>query len=450
MVTGTGIRETWATRVGFILAAVGSAVGLGNIWRFPFQVGQEGGAAFILVYLVLIIIIGLPAMLVEFSIGRRSKRNPINAFSALGYRRWVVVGVIGVLTGFILMSFYAVVGGWVMRYTFASATGGYFAEPDAYFDSISSGIDAVIFQFLFLAITIGIVGLGVRRGIELAVKVLVPALVLMMGGLILYAATLDGASAGYAYYLSPEPGAIAENWQSILPAAMGQAFFTLSLGMGIMITYSSYIDEDRSLINDGGWIVGIDTIIALMAGLLIFPVLFTIGVEPGDGGPGELFVGVGGAIASLPLSEVIGLLFFGAVLVAALSSAISLTEVAVSFLIDHFGIRRPVAAGGIGGLLFLLGLPTALNLEVLELYDELTAEVMLPLTMLLLVLFVGYIYREAVDEVSKGVDIAWIPRAWLWHIRTIILLTIALTLVISVYSLVTEPPEILTGLIWLG
>ena len=443
-----GIRETWATRIGFILAAVGSAVGLGNIWRFPFQVGQEGGAAFIVVYLLLIIIIGLPAMLVEFSIGRRSKRNPINAFGALGYRRWVAVGVIGVLTGFILMSFYAVVGGWVMRYTFASLTGGYFAEPDTYFDTIASGWDAVAFQFLFLAITVGIVGLGVRRGIELAVTVLVPALVVMLLGLIIYAATLDGASAGYSYYLSPEPGAISENWQSILPAAMGQAFFTLSLGMGIMITYASYVDEERSLLADGGWIVGTDTAIALLAGLLIFPVLFTIGVSPGDGGAGELFVGVGGAIADLPAAEVIGLLFFGAVLVAALSSAISLTEVAVSFIIDHFQIRRPLAAGMIGVLLFIFGLPTALDIAFLELYDELTAEVFLPLTMLLLVVFVGYVYREAIDEVSKGVRYTWMPKAWLWHVRTIILITIAFTLVVSIYSLVTDPPEILTSLLW--
>lgn len=439
-------REHWATRIGFILAAVGSAVGLGNIWRFPFQTGQEGGAAFLVVYLFFILLIGLPAMLVEFVIGRRAERNPIDAFSRLGYRKWTVVGAIALLGGFLIMSFYAVVAGWVARYTLASATGGYFDDPEGYFVAVAEGPEAVAFQVLFLAATVGIVALGVQRGIELAVKLLVPSLIAMMVLLIAYGATLDGAMEGYQYYLSPEPGAIAEDWQSILPAAMGQAFFTLSLGMGIMITYASYIDDDRNLIGDGGWIVGIDTAIAIMAGLMIFPVLFTIGVEPGAGGAGELFVGVGGAIAGLPGAELVGILFFGTVLVAALSSAISITEVTVSFLIDHYQLDRPTAAAAVGGALFVIGLPTAMDLAVLELYDELTAEVFLPTTMLLLVLFVGWVYEDAIDEFSKGVDRPWAPDAWLWHVRTVILVVIAITLTVSLYGVVTEPPEIVTGL----
>ncbi len=436
-------REQWATRIGFILAAVGSAVGLGNIWRFPFQTGQEGGAAFLLIYLFFILLIGLPAMLVEFAIGRRAQRNPISAFDRLGYGAWKFVGVIAVVGGFIIMTFYAVVSGWVARYTIASATGGYFDDPEAYFLSVSAGHEAALFQLLFLVVTVGIVALGVKRGIELAVKVLVPALVVLMGFLIVYAFTLDGASAGLEWYLSPDVDAIRADWQSILPAAMGQAFFTLSLGMGIMITYASYIGESRNLGADGGWIIGIDTAIAVAAGLIIFPVLFHVGIEPGTGGAGELFIGVGSAVAEAPGSHIVGVLFFGVVLVGALSSAISIFEVTVSFLIDHFEIPRRRAALFMGGAVFLFGLPTAYDTAVLELYDEVTAELFLPLTMFLLVLFVGWFYREAVDEVSKGIDSEFLPRAWLWHVRTILLVVIGVTLVISVVGLAGDLPGII-------
>lgn len=439
-------REQWATRIGFILAAVGSAVGLGNIWRFPFQVGQEGGAAFLVVYLAFVVLIGLPAILVEFVIGRRSERNPIDAFDRLGYRAWTIAGVLGVLGGFIIMSFYSVVAGWVTRYVFASATGAYFAEPAEYFVSIASGPEAVAFHLVFMAATAIIVGLGIQRGIELAVKALVPALLALMLLLIVYGFTLDGAMQGYAYYLSPEPGEIAANWTSILPAAAGQAFFTLSLGMGIMITYASYINEDRSLVGDGAWIVGLDTLMAFLAGLMIFPVLFTIGVEPGAGGAGELFIGVGGAIGDLPGARAIGVLFFGTVFVAALSSAISLTEVTVSFLIDRFGMDRPVATLLISGGIFLLGIPTALDLGMLDLYDRLTAEIFLPLTVFLLVLFVGWFYDEAIDEVSKGVQADWFPNAWLWHVRTVILVVIGLTLVLSIQGFIEEFPSMIEAI----
>ena len=439
-------RETWATRIGFILAAVGSAVGLGNLWRFPFQVGQEGGAAFLVVYLALILLIGLPAMLVEFVVGRRAERNPINAFERLGHRRWTALGVLAVAGGFIIMSFYSVVSGWVARYTLGSLTGAYHADSAAYFGDIAAGPDALALHFLFLLVTAAIISFGVQRGIEVAVKLLVPMLVVLMVVLIAYGASLEGAIDGYAYYLSPEPGAIAENWRSILPAAMGQAFFTLSLGMGIMITFASYVGDDRSLAADGAWIVGLDTLIAFMAGLMIFPVIFSIpGVEPGEGGPGELFVGVSEAIAGLPASEVVGFLFFGTVLVAALSSAISLLEVPVSFLIDNFQLSRRRATAIVTGSVFVLGIPTALDLAILEIYDVVTAELFLPLTVFLLVLFVGWVYEDAVDEVSKGVESAWLPDAWLWHVRTVILVVIGFTLVVSVQELVTALPELVAA-----
>lgn len=439
-------REKWATRIGFILAAVGSAVGLGNIWRFPFQIGQEGGAAFLLVYLFFILLIGIPAILVEFAIGRRSERNPIDAFDVLGYGGWKIAGAIALLSGFVILTFYSVVAGWILRYTLVSPTGAYFDDPAGYFGAVSAGGDAVLFHLVFIAVTAGIVALGVQRGIELAVKLLVPALIALMVILIGYAATLDGALEGYRWFLSPDFGVLAENWTSILPAAMGQAFFTLSLGMGIMITYASYIADERNLGADSGWIVGLDTIIAVMAGLIIFPVIFSIdGVEPGDGGAGEMFTGVGAAIADIPGGEIVGFLLFGTILVAALSSAISLFEVATSYLIDHFDVDRKVAAGGLGALIFLLGVPSALDIGFLTLADELTAEVFLPTSVFLLVLFAGWFYDEALDEISKGVESDWLPEAWLWHVRTILLAVIGVTLLISLYGFVQTLPELIEG-----
>ena len=431
-------REQWATRIGFILAAVGSAVGLGNIWRFPFQVGQEGGAAFLVVYLLFVLVIGLPAILVEFVIGRRAERNPITAFERLGYGPWKFIGAIGVFTGFIILSFYTVVAGWVTRYFFASFTGTYFADPEAYFLGIASGIDALAFHLLFVILTAGIIVGGVQRGIELAVKVMVPAIIVLFLFLIAYAFTLEGAAQGYAYYLSPEPGTIGANWRSILPAAAGQALFTLSLGMGVMITYASYLGEDRNLGGDGGWIVALDTLIAVMAGLIIFPVLFTIGAEPGEGGAGELFIGVGGAIADLPLNWLIGALFFGTITIAALSSAISIMEVIVSYLIDAFEMERTSATGIVGGAIFLLGAPTALDLAVLEIYDTITAELLLPLGMFFLVLFTGWFYEEAIDEVSRGTAQGTggtLPTLWLWHVRTVLLVLIGVVLAVSITGL---------------
>lgn len=434
-------REKWATRTGFILAAVGSAVGLGNIWRFPFQVGQEGGAAFLVVYLVLIAAIGLPAILVEFVIGRRSERNPYNAFRALGHPAWTFVGVIAVFTAFITLAYYSVVAGWVIRFTGASLTGSYFADPEGYYLAIATGFDAAALHLMFMLATAIIVAFGIQRGIELAVKLLVPSLVVILVGLIVYAMTLPGAGAGLAYYLSPEPDVIAENWMAILPAALGQALFTLSIGSGIMITYGSYLGEDRNLGVDGGWIVSLDTLIAFMAGLIIFPVLFTIGVTPGEGGAGELFIGVGGAIADIPGSRIVGFLFFGVVFIGALSSSISIMEVVVSYLIDNFGLERKIATLGVATTMFLVGLPTAFDLDTLELYDVIVAQLLLPLGMFLMVIFVGWIYKDSVDELARGLKSTatdTIPTLWIWHVRTIILLVLTVVVALGVMELVGQ------------
>ena len=425
------LRESWATRMGFILAAVGSAVGLGNVWRFPFQVGQEGGAAFLVVYLGFIALIGFPAMLVEFVIGRNTNRNPVGALREFGGDAWRYVGWIFLVIGFVLLSFYSVVAGWTLRYFFASFTGGYADDPEAYFAAISVGWDAVAFHAIFMLLTIVVVAAGVRRGIELTATVMVPAIALILVGLAVYAFTLGGASEAYAYYLSPDVGELADNWRSVLPAAAGQALFTLSLGMGVMITYASYLGEDRNLGEDGGAIISFDVAIAFLAGLVVFPVIFTAGVDPADPGPGAIFVSLAAAFEGIPLGWLVGAVFFGAFFLAALTSAISIIEVVVSFVIDEYGVDRTVATVGIGVGIFLLGVPTAFDEVLFGMYDQLAAEVLLVVGTLLIMVMVGWIAApRAKRELVKGMDEPGrLVDVWIWLVRV----PVALVLLVSLY-----------------
>ncbi|MFB6184827.1 MAG: sodium-dependent transporter [Haloarculaceae archaeon] len=430
-------RETWASRVGFVLAAVGSAVGLGNVWRFPYMTAANGGAAFLVVYLLAALLIGLPAMLAEFVIGRRAKRNVIDAFDAIGYPAWRVIGLLGLVTGFWLLSYYSVVGGWVLRYTVGSATGAYFGDPKAYFDAIATGGGAVAFHGLFMLLTVVVVALGVEGGIELATKVMVPAILLVLVGLAAWGATLPGAGAGLAYFLDPNFDALAANYASIVPAALGQAFFSLSLGMGVMITYSSYIREDDNLGVDGGIIVLLNTAVGVLAGLVAFPLLFSQNVAPGSAGAGAIFVSMATAFAKLPAGRVVGVIFFGVVLIAALSSAISLLEVVVSYVVDNYRFGRAPTAVALGAAIFVLGVPSATNLSTFTLFDQVASNLLLPLGVLLIVTFVGWVYgRSAVDELRQGADrFATAGPAWLWHVRVIVLLAIVAVFLFSVSNL---------------
>jgi NSS family neurotransmitter:Na+ symporter len=423
-------RETWATRIGFILAAVGSAVGLGNIWRFPFITAESGGAAFVLVYLLLVVFLGLPVMLVEFVIGRESKQNVVDAFPAIGRGTWKFIGVIGAFTGFVILSYYSVVGGWVIRYIIGSLTGAYMGDAPAYFGEISTGMEAVAFALLFVAVVAGIVVFGVRDGLERAAKVMIPSVVGLLLVLAVYGATLSGAGAGYEYYLSPNVETLAADAISILPAAAGQAFFTLSLGMGIMITYGSYLDQERSLLKDSLVIVVVDTFVAILSGLVVFPILFARGVDPGTGGIGTTFVGLAGAFAELPAGEFVGAAFFVMLFLAALTSAFSILEVIVSFAIDTFDVPREHATVGSAALIFLVGIPTALDLDYLTVYDAVANNVLLILGGLLLAIFAGWVYAEgAMTEFRKGLgDAETLPRVWIWILRIPVILVLAYVL----------------------
>ena len=430
------VRETWATRIGFILAAVGSAVGLGNIWRFPFLTGESGGAAFLVVYLALVVLVGIPVLLVEFVIGRRSNRNPIGAFTELNHSQWKIAGAVGALAGFIILSYYSVVGGWVIQYLLAGLTEGYVAGEgaEAFFAETASGTGAIAFHAVFMALVAGIVALGVRNGLEKAATVMVPSVVVLLVGLALYGSTLSGAAEAYQYYLYPDTSTLLADAVSVLPAAAGQAFFTLSLGMGVMVTYASYIGEDRNLLSDTGLIVGIDTAIAILAGLVVFPFLFTQGIAPGDGGPGSIFVSLAGAFAELPAGNLIGAVFFFMLFLAALSSAFSIFEVVVSFVIDRFDIERAPASVGLAVVIFVLGIPTALDLTYLELYDQFANNILLILGGLLMSLFIGWVYAsDAREEIQKGRSASWFGGFWLTTVRyfvpPVLLITLALAVI---------------------
>ena len=439
-------RETWATRVGFILAAVGSAVGLGNIWRFPFLASESGGAAFLVVYLLSVLVIGIPVVFAEFVIGRRANVDAIGAFRELGHSKWRFVGAIGVLASFWTLSYYSVVGGWVARYVLGSATGNALAAPETYFASVSAGVPAIVAHAVFIAMAIAIVAFGIERGIELATKFMVPSIVLFLLGLAVFAATLPGAGAGYGFFLSPDLGTLASNATAILPDAFGQALFSLSLGFSVMITYASYLGREDSLPADGVTIAVTNTFVGVLAGLVVLPLLFAQGVSPGEGGAGAVFVSIPTALAQLPggdvVGRIVGIVFFLVVLIAALSSAISLLEAVVAYVVDEFGVARVPAALGLGGTAFLLGVPSALDTAWLDWFDGIGVTLLLPFGVLAVVTFVGWVMgSEAIDELGRGsrAGASWLGPVWLWTLRTVVLAVVVLVVVLNLQDLFLTP-----------
>mgnify|MGYP006273427011 CR=1 FL=1 len=438
-------RETWGTRIGFILAAVGSAIGLGNIWRFPFQVSQEGGAAFMVMYLAFVVLIGFPAMLAEFVVGRKTELSTVGAIREFAGGYWQYLGGLFVFIGFVILSYYSVIGGWVLRYILGSITGGYAAAESAgaYFGMAATGLDTLVAHGIFMLLVIGIVALGVQRGIEFGVKVMVPAILAIFGILAVYAFTLPGAGEAYAYYLSPNVEYIMQNWQSLVPAAAGQGFFTLSLGMGVMITYASYLGDDKNLGIDGISVVILNTSVSILTGLVVFPILFSAGVDPETSGPGAIFVSIASAVLELPFGRVIGLFFFLTVAIAALSSAISLIEVVVSYAIDEFAMDRVKATVIAGVAIFVLGVPVTMNTVFINLYDILAAQILLVLGGVLLMVLVSWLHAgEAVEELEQGIgNLGSIGSLWIWMVRV----PVIVVLLVSLYLGVTGYIDFLTG-----
>ncbi len=398
----------WSSRMAFILAVTGSAVGLGNIWRFPYVVGENGGGAFVLVYLACVVVIGMPVMMSEILLGRRGRRNPIATMALLGSEegnstRWSVVGAMGVLAGVLILSYYAVIGGWTLAYVIKSGTGA-FADAGAEIvrairdDFLGSWTKVALYHAIFMGLTIFVVARGVERGLEQAVRFMVPALLVLMLILLGYSITSGYFGQGVSFLFSPDWGKL--TWDTVLEA-MGQAFFTLSIGMGAVMAYGAYLPEETSIPGSAAAVAMADTSIALLAGLVIFPIVFANGMDPGSG-PGLVFVTLPLAFGQLPGGVFFATIFFVLLTFAAWTSAISLMEPAVAWIMERFSKTRAQAAVMIGGLIWALGFGTVLSFNVLADFkfwrgtifdnlDHLTLNIMLPLGGVLIVFFAGWI-----------------------------------------------------------
>ena len=396
-------REQWTSRHGFVLAAIGSAVGLGNMWRFSYLAAENGGAAFVILYLLATLIVGLPVLLAELVLGRGSQKSPIQALTHYGGRAWKPLGLVFVSAGFLILSYYAVIAGWALRYGLAAVASGFDPNAAERFGEVASGWDAFGYHVAFMALTVFVVVGGVSRGIERTSMVLMPMLFVLIVGLALYAATLDGAGAGYAYYLGVDFSKILS--LDVLKDATGQAFFSLSLGMGAMLTFASYLGRDVNLPRAAAIIAGADIAIAFVAGLVVFPMIFALNLsaDVSASSVGALFITLPKAFAEMgSVGRGVGVLFFAALIVGALTSAISLLEVVVSSAIDSFGWSRRPAGILLGIAITALGAPSAWSTDILGAIDQVANNILLLGGGFALSIFVGWVMAGPIEEASEG------------------------------------------------
>ena len=427
----TSARGVWGSKVAFILAATGSAIGLGNIWRFPTMVSQNGGAVFVFVYILAVAFIGFTVMLAELTLGRHAQRNPVGAIEYIKPRSpWKLIGYLGIITGVCILSFYAVVAGWAAGYIFKTAFGAFRGTLTAettnqIFNNFSSDpIQVFLFFGLIMGLTIFIISKGVKKGIENWTKILMPILFLLIVLLAVRALTLPGALKGLTFYLKPDFSKLSG---TVILFAVGQAFFSLSLGMGTMITYGSYIFKSDNLVSSAGWVSFADTLVALLAGLIIFPTLAFSG-QPGNvGGEGLAFQIFPIILSELPGGYIFGILFFTLLTVAALTSTISLLEVPVAYLVDERNWTRKKAVLVIGVVTFIIGIPSALSTGGLEFFTKLKVlsffalafgNISLAVGALFICIFVGYIWgvKNALKEVASGNPRFRLRYIWIFSI----------------------------------
>ncbi|MEG1641781.1 MAG: sodium-dependent transporter [Synergistaceae bacterium] len=425
-------RDQWGSRLGFILAAAGSAVGLGNVWRFPYITGKYGGAAFVLVYLAVIIFIGMSVMLAELTLGRKGRLDSVGTFKKLGGGAWPLVGWSGFLACSIILSFYAVIAGWTFAYMIKSLTGlmevanaGKTAE--AFVAFIANPIQSTM-SFLVIMVSVTyIVYRGISQGIEKACKVMMPALFVILLLLIVRSVTLDGAWAGIEFYLKPDFSKLTS--EAIL-AAVGQGFFSLSIGIGTILTYGSYLSEEESLPSVTASVVLLDTVVAILAGLVIFPAVFAFGIDPASGA-GLAFITLPGVFAKMPFGSLFSFAFFVLLFFASITSAISMLEVDVTYAVDQLKWSRAKGALVFGIAITLLGIPSVLSQGAVDITvfgktfldaaDFLTNNIMMPLGGLCMSIFVGWFWSEgAKDEITNnGTKEFPLFTVWLWSCRIV-------------------------------
>ncbi|AWX13962.1 sodium-dependent transporter [Mergibacter septicus] len=396
-------RSQWGSRIGFILASAGSAIGLGAIWKFPYVTATQGGGAFLFIYLVISLTIGLILMSTEMALGRTAHAGPIGAFRRLGGKAWASIGIMSVVVAFLILSFYSVVGGWTVAYLVKSITGSLVTSTDStlnqaqFTNFITDDYSPIFYHFIFAFLTLFTVMSGVEKGIERMAKYLMPLLLLLILVLIARVITLPGAEEGIRFFLTPDFSKVTSNtWLE----ALGLAFFSLSLGLGAMITYGSYVGPETKLLNSSAWVIILTLITCILAGLMVLPAMSAFGFKA-EAGPGLTFITMPAVFASMPFSALFSSLFFALLLVAALTSSISLLEVLVSFFIDEFKMRR-VKAGILSFILFfLVGAVASLSLgswseytifgyNFFDALDKLTQNILMPLGEICLAIFVAW------------------------------------------------------------
>lgn len=396
-------RSQWGSRIGFILASAGSAIGLGAIWKFPYVTATQGGGAFLFIYLFISLTLGLILMSTEMALGRTAHAGPIGAFRRLGGKAWSSVGMMSVLVAFLILSFYSVVGGWTVAYLVKSVTGTLIASTDPKLNEtqftsfITDDWSPVVYHFIFAFLTFFTVISGVEKGIERMAKYLMPLLLILIVVLIGRVITLPGADEGIRFFLTPDFSKVTGNtWLE----ALGLAFFSLSLGLGAMITYGSYVGPETKLLSSSAWVIALTLFTCILAGFMVLPAMSAFGFKA-EAGPGLTFITMPAVFASMPFSSLFSSLFFALLLVAALTSSISLLEVLVSFFIDEFKMRR-VKAGVLSfTLFFLVGAVASLSLGSWSKYtifgynffdalDKLTQNILMPLGEIFLAIFVAW------------------------------------------------------------
>lgn len=404
-------RSSFTGKIGFVLAAAGSAVGLGNIWRFPYLAAKYGGGMFLLVYIVLAITFGFSLMVAEIALGRKTGVSAIGAFSKLN-KKFSFLGWMAAIVPAIILPYYSVIGGWVTKYFVAFVSGGAKAAADgSYFDNFITGNSTIIWFLIFMAATAVIVFFGVEKGVEKVSKIMMPVLVLLTLGIAIYVITLPGAMKGVVYYLKPN---FANFRVETVLAAMGQLFYSMSLAMGIMITYGSYMKKEVAIENSVRQISLFDTGIAFLAGLMIIPAVFVSGDVSLNKGPGLMFVTLPKVFEEMPGGTIIGVLFFILVLFAALTSSISLMETIVSIVCDRFKVSRPVSCLIVFGFCLILGIPTAMGygtlgsikvigMQLLDFFDFISNSVLMPVVALITCIFVGYVVKT--KTISEEVEL---------------------------------------------
>ena len=418
-------RGGFSSRLGFIAAAAGSAVGLGNIWGFPYEVGQGGGAAFVVVYLIFCFILCFPVMVTEIAIGRKTELNPVGAFNALGHKNWNWVGKLGILAGVLILSFYNVIAGWAFGYIFEMVAGN-FGIADHFGEYITDVFKVGAYGLVFMATTAYVVSRGISGGIEKAAKLLMPTLVIMILILVIYSLTLPNAIDGLKFYLIPD---FSKLNGAVLYNAMGQAFFSLSLGMGALITYGSYVGKKENLVSSAALITLADVGIALIAGLMIFPLIgfMSGGTMEGAGrGPGLIFVTLPQIFGEIGggLGIAAGTIFFVLLCFAALTSTVSLLEVPVAYVVDEHGVRRTRAVWLVAALIFVVGIPSLIgngyseffstafttfkeggtDTDFLSFVAALANDTILPLGGCMIAFFAAHVWKKhnLDDELSNG------------------------------------------------